>query len=153
MCPFGGLCTLSTSCGIDICMPDRSDSLRASWRVNVEVLWAQLHSVWSEELTSLSPCSSSGLELSSVASRSWDAEPCWEDSVQENSRVCLSPGLEQSKRSPSKAFPKSTLLLLSSLDICKHRTARVSVYLLASNDRDSRIKLKSGLLRSSKSIP
>ena len=42
--------------------------------VRVEVLWVQLHSTWFEELTLLSPCSPSGLELSFVTSRSREAE-------------------------------------------------------------------------------
>ena len=59
--------------------------------------------------------------------------------------VCLPPRLEGLEESPSKVFLESTMPLLPSLDICKQGTIHVSVCLLASNDRDGKVKLKGGL--------
>ena len=82
---------------------------------------------------------------SSATSLSWEAEPCWDDSVHEILGLCLPSGLEGLGELPSKAFPKSTQLLLSSLDIYKQGTTRVSVCLLVSNDQNKGISLKSNL--------
>ena len=102
------LCVLPISWGTATMMLYRAAILWASWRVNVEILLAQLHSIWSEELASSSPRSPSDLELSSVTSRPWEAESHWDDSVQEISGVCPSSGLERPEESPLNVFPEST---------------------------------------------
>ena len=86
------------------------------------------------------------LELPSVTWRHWGVKSRWDDSVQEISGVYPPSGVEGSKESHSKAFPESTRLLLSSLDIYKQGTTRVNMCLLALNDRDIRIMLKSSLI-------
>ena len=88
----------------------------------------QLHHSRPEELTSSLPCP----PLVATACL-WEVGLLLEDSVHENTGLCSPTGLEGLGESPSKAFLESIGSLLSSLDICRQGTTRVSVCLLALN--------------------
>ena len=95
--------------------------LLASCMEIVEIRSTQLHCSHPKELTSSLSC-----HLLVTTSRSWEVGWSPEDSIHEKTGLCSPTGHEGPGESPSKAFPEPIRSLLSSLNICKQGTARVT---------------------------